>query len=206
MCWKAWLDVSYCRAFKASMRRAVAETWAQDTINQANQEGRLPVKLPEPKLNFVARVNAAMHQFSNGGDQHRLGGWNHLHPNSEEEFVDVLENGQRLCTRRMNSSGTRSLPHSRTMRQMLKTSKSGRTTMLRKMNRRTKWRMNQSLPMTSLHIMWRRSHVPRSHPDLPCAHGSLFACSAVMRLQRTLLLQLAVSDDRGSTSTCRRVQ
>ena len=53
--------------------------------------GRLLVNLPELKLNFVALVNAAMHQLSNGGDQHRLQGWKHLLPNSEEEFMDVLE-------------------------------------------------------------------------------------------------------------------
>ena len=32
-----------------------------------------------------------LHQLSNGGDQHRLEGWKHLLPDSEEEFMDVLE-------------------------------------------------------------------------------------------------------------------
>ena len=84
------LDVSYFRAFKASMRRAVAE-WTQDVLNRANPEGQLPVNVPELELNFVALVNAAMHQLSNGGDQPWLEGWKHLLPDSEEEFVDVLE-------------------------------------------------------------------------------------------------------------------
>ena len=68
------LDVSYFRAFKASMRRAVAETWAQDVLNP---EGQLPVNVPELELNFVALVNAAMHQLSKGGDQPWLEGWKH---------------------------------------------------------------------------------------------------------------------------------
>ena len=73
------------------MRRAVGETWAQDVLNRANPEGQLPVNVPELELNFVALVNAAIHQLSNGGDQHRLEGWKHLLPDSEEEFTDVLE-------------------------------------------------------------------------------------------------------------------
>ena len=73
------------------MRRAVAETWAQDVINRANPEGQLPVNVPELELNFVALVSAAMHQLSNGGDQHQPEGWKHLLPDSEEEFMDVLE-------------------------------------------------------------------------------------------------------------------
>ena len=66
------------------MRRAVAKTWAQDVLNRANPEGQLPGNVPELKLNFVALVNAAMHQLSNSGDQHRLEGWKHLLPDSEE--------------------------------------------------------------------------------------------------------------------------
>ena len=81
------------------MRRAVAETWAQGVLNRANPEGQLPVNVPELKLNFVALVNAAMHQLSNGGDQHRLEGWKHLLPDSEEEFVDVLEMANVLHTK-----------------------------------------------------------------------------------------------------------
>ena len=46
---------------------------------------------------------------------------------------------------------------------------------------------------------------PEDPPHWPCANGSLFACSTAMRLQRTLLVQVAMSDDRCSTSTCRRV-
>ena len=109
------LDVSYFRAFKASMRRAVAETWAQEVINRANPEGKLPVNVPELKLNFVALVNAAMHQLSNGGDQPWLEGWKHWLPDSEEEFMDVLERPT-SCTQRMGSLWTRSLPRRRAMR------------------------------------------------------------------------------------------
>ena len=73
------------------MRRAVAKTWAQDVLDRANPEGQLPVNVPELKLNFVALVSAAMHQLSNGGDQHRLEGWKHLLPDSEEESMVLLE-------------------------------------------------------------------------------------------------------------------
>ena len=127
---------------------------------QASQSRRtVPVNVSELELNFVAFVSAAMHQLSNGGDQPWLERWRHLLPDSEEEFMDVLETANVL--QRMSSLWTRSLLRRRAMIRMLKTSQSGRTTMLRKnKNRRTKWQRNYSLLIAGLHIKPRPKEPP----------------------------------------------
>eukprot|EP00971_Amphidinium_carterae_P306720 6095507-Amphidinium_carterae.1 len=45
------LDVAYFRSFKATLRRGVAEAWAQDVLSTASPEGRVTSK-PLLKLNL----------------------------------------------------------------------------------------------------------------------------------------------------------
>ena len=82
------------------------------------------------------------------------------------------------CTQRMNSSGTRSLPYSRTNEADAEDFEIWEDDDVAEEEQADEeWQRNQSLPLMRLHIVLRRSHVLRSHPDLPCANGSLLACS-----------------------------